>query len=1553
MGITITALINTLTHNSPKILSWLRRGSRLSFGNLKTWPVVNVIFLSFLISACNNEGDTYIASQDDENTARVSDVNTAPVAEPDTGLVTGSLTPVNIIVLNNDTDEHNDVLKVISTTDVAGGTTHINLDDSITFTPNHPFDGVASFTYTIEDTAGLRATASVEITVSDASATEVSINSFTTSDAIISIGQSVNLTWATTNATNCSMSSNVGIDGATGGVIAVSPLSYTIYVLSCDGPAGPVTAQVAVLPIVEQVINTAPVALADTGLSTGSLTPITIAVLDNDSDQDNDALTVISTSNLSGGQANINLDGSITFTPNHPSAGMASFTYTIADSAGLRATAAVEITVSDASATEVSINSFTTSDAIIPIGQSVNLTWASTNATSCTMNNNVDVNGAASGAVSVSPLSYTVYELSCDGPAGPVTAQVEVLPDVDEDADGLVTALETMLGTSAIDSDSDDDGLLDGEEDRNRNGVLDAGETSPTMADTDGDGLLDGIEDKNANGVVDAGETDPMDDDSDNDGLLDGLEDINANNVVDAGETDPLNNDSDDDGLLDGAEDRNSDRLVDNDETDPLNNDSDSDGLLDGIEDGNANGVVDAGETDPLDNDSDNDSLLDGFEDSNGDGIVDANETSPLNDDTDEDGLKDNDEDANANHVVDSGETDPLNNDSDNDGLLDGIEDSNANGVVDANETDPLDNDSDDDSLLDGFEDINGNGIVDANETSPINNDSDDDGLTDGEEDINANHVVDSGETDPLNNDSDDDGLLDGLEDANSNGVVDDGETDPLNNDSDSDGLLDGIEDANANGIVDAGESDALDDDSDNDGLKDGIEDPNANGIVDAGETDPLDNDSDGDSLLDGAEDSNGNGVVDGGETSPIDDDTDNDGLLDNQEDANANGVVDSGETDPLNNDSDGDGLLDGEEDQNLNAVVDAGETNPLDDDSDNDGLLDGIEDANNNGVVDTGETDPLDDDSDNDTLLDGFEDVNGDGVLDAGETSPIDNDSDDDSLLDGEEDANANHIVDNGETDPTDPDTDNNGVCDYTRQDNDEDGIDPVNSCMDPAVLVDINNVSAVEDGKTWSSAFTVIQDAVDYLENSGEDLEIWVAKGTYKAAAENGYVLEMIDGLVVRGGFNGDEVSITQRPNFSMTILSGDFDGDGAWSSDDSERVVKGAEGDTLLENFIVIGGNDRSGQNGGGFNFTTPLVTSPGKLSLNNIIFMDNKSLGLGGAVYIDGIEADLSQTLLYGNESLRGGLYVVATDDFAIQKSTFVNNSAIFYGGAMFLNISSIAPSIQSYVKVNEVSFVGNSASRGAGLYSSSATTDMHLTSSSFTANTTSQAGSAMYNTSSAIDVQSSSFNANTSASGADIFGENTFINTALWETDMSTDASGENTYNYLCSEQDLVTDVSATNSSMLAANPFEQPNASAQVYLNPGAADLSCVDGGDNTLADTLIGSGVWETYSSRSDGQSQSDIDGVGFEISDLGRLYHSQAVVINTFTIDSTTVSWTTSNADMCVVHNSADQSFTFVDASDLASGSLLHSEAAAVKFALICYGENSEPSVADGLVE
>ncbi|MBI5915066.1 MAG: hypothetical protein HY842_06785, partial [Bacteroidetes bacterium] len=105
-------------------------------------------------------------------------------------------------------------------------------------------------------------------------------------------------------------------------------------------------------------------------------------------------------------------------------------------------------------------------------------------------------------------------------------------PDVDDDGDGAL---------NFRDVDSDNDGVRDNLEDRNRNGIVDADESNPLDRDSDNDGLLDGIEDADQNGFFDAGETSPLLQDTDGDLLTDGEEDLNYNGGLEAGESDPRN----------------------------------------------------------------------------------------------------------------------------------------------------------------------------------------------------------------------------------------------------------------------------------------------------------------------------------------------------------------------------------------------------------------------------------------------------------------------------------------------------------------------------------------------------------------------------------------------------------------------------------------------------------------------------------------------------------------------------------------------------------------------------------------------------------------------------------------------------------------------------------------------------------------------------------------------------------------------------------------------------------------------------------------------------
>jgi len=172
------------------------------------------------------------------------------------------------------------------------------------------------------------------------------------------------------------------------------------------------------------------------------------------------------------------------------------------------------------------------------------------------------------------PLVGVQNEMAITQTAAFIQTQTLMPGGGDSDSDGISNSQETQIGTDPFSSDTDKDGLLDGEE-------VNTTKTSPTVADTDQDGIMDGDEIKRYT-------TNPLNPDTDGDLLNDGAEI--------AATTNPLVADTDQDGLQDGAEASLG--------TDPLKPDTDNDQLMDGLENQTC--------PRPLVPDSDNDGFIDG-----------------------------------------------------------------------------------------------------------------------------------------------------------------------------------------------------------------------------------------------------------------------------------------------------------------------------------------------------------------------------------------------------------------------------------------------------------------------------------------------------------------------------------------------------------------------------------------------------------------------------------------------------------------------------------------------------------------------------------------------------------------------------------------------------------------------------------------------------------------------------------------------------------------------------------------------------------------------------
>ncbi len=279
--------------------------------------------------------------------------NPVPLATNDSA-TTPEDTPVTVPVLANDSDPDGDPLTVTSAI-APNGTVVINPDGTVTYTPNPNFNGTDTITYTVSDGNGGTATAIVTITVTatnDAPTVATPIPSQSEND-----GSPVNLPVAgnftdldgdplTFTATGLPAGLTISPAGVITGTIDKNASQggpnadgiYTVTVTASDGQGGTVTSTFT------YTVGNPPPAAANDSATTPEDTPVTVAVLANDTDPDADPLTVISAT-APNGTVVINPDGTITYTPNADFNGTDTVTYTISDGNGGTSTATVAITV--------------------------------------------------------------------------------------------------------------------------------------------------------------------------------------------------------------------------------------------------------------------------------------------------------------------------------------------------------------------------------------------------------------------------------------------------------------------------------------------------------------------------------------------------------------------------------------------------------------------------------------------------------------------------------------------------------------------------------------------------------------------------------------------------------------------------------------------------------------------------------------------------------------------------------------------------------------------------------------------------------------------------------------------------------------------------------------------------------------------------------------------------------------------------------------------------------------------------------------------------------
>ncbi|MBN1517113.1 tandem-95 repeat protein [Candidatus Sumerlaeota bacterium] len=277
-------------------------------------------------------------------------LNNAPVAVDDADSVDedGSVT---IDVLANDSDADEDTLSVASVTQGSNGAV-VNNGTDVTYTPDSNFNGSDSFTCTVSDGNGGTDSATVTVTVnavndapywisdpfSKSSATEDQAYSATIADDASDVDSGDSLSFSKVSGSSWL---SVASDGTLSGTPSLSDVganSFTVRVTDAASASDDATLNITVVEY-----NNPPVASNDTD-SVDEDGSVTIDVLANDSDADEDTLSVLSVTQGSNG-AVVNNGTDATYTPNSNYNGSDTFTYVVSDGNGGTDSATVNVTV--------------------------------------------------------------------------------------------------------------------------------------------------------------------------------------------------------------------------------------------------------------------------------------------------------------------------------------------------------------------------------------------------------------------------------------------------------------------------------------------------------------------------------------------------------------------------------------------------------------------------------------------------------------------------------------------------------------------------------------------------------------------------------------------------------------------------------------------------------------------------------------------------------------------------------------------------------------------------------------------------------------------------------------------------------------------------------------------------------------------------------------------------------------------------------------------------------------------------------------------------------
>jgi VCBS repeat-containing protein len=252
-----------------------------------------------------------------------------------------------------------------------------------------------------------------------------------------------------------------------------------------DGNGGTATATVSITIGLQ---NEAPVA-TDDAFSTDEDVPLSGNVLVNDADADGDALTTMLDTAPANGVAEMNADGSFTYTPNADFSGEDSFTYIVDDGQGNTATGTVAISVAAVNDAPIAGNDDFATDEDVPLSGNV-------------LVNDTDAEGDSLVAALAEGPANGVVEMNADGsftytPTADFNGTDSFTYTVDDGLGGSAIGTVSITINAANDAPVANNDELVTDEDMPATGNVLANDT-----DADGDSLIASLQDGPTSGTV-------------------------------------------------------------------------------------------------------------------------------------------------------------------------------------------------------------------------------------------------------------------------------------------------------------------------------------------------------------------------------------------------------------------------------------------------------------------------------------------------------------------------------------------------------------------------------------------------------------------------------------------------------------------------------------------------------------------------------------------------------------------------------------------------------------------------------------------------------------------------------------------------------------------------------------------------------------------------------------------------------------------------------------------------------------------------------------------